>query len=39
MRPLTHFPLSLLPAMLVALTFMAHIVAGAQIVRQLRNRS
>lgn len=39
MRPLTHFPLSLLPAMLVALTFMMHIVAMAQIVRRLRGRA
>jgi hypothetical protein len=39
MRPLTQFPLSFLPAMLVALTFMAHIVAVVQIVRKLRERS
>jgi hypothetical protein len=34
MRPLTHFPLSLLPAMLVALTFMVHIIAAAQCARR-----
>jgi hypothetical protein len=39
MRSLTHFPLSLLPAMLVALTFMVHIVAIAQIVRRSRGRA
>jgi hypothetical protein len=38
MRPFTHCPLSLLPAMLVALTFMVHIVAMVQIVRRLRAR-
>jgi len=36
MRPLTQFPLSFLPAMLVALTFMAHIVAMVAIVRKTR---
>jgi hypothetical protein len=36
MRPLTHFPLSLMPAMLVSLTFMMHITAMVQIVRRLR---
>jgi hypothetical protein len=36
MRPLTHFPLSFLPAMLVALTFMAHIVAAVQVARKAR---
>lgn len=39
MRALTHFPLAFLPAMLVALTFMFHIVAVVQIVHRMRERS
>ena len=39
MRPLTHLPLSLLPAMLVPLTFMMHVIAVAQIGQGLRQAS
>jgi hypothetical protein len=34
MRALTHFPLSLLPAILVALTFVVHIIAIVQLARR-----
>jgi hypothetical protein len=36
MRPLTHFPLSLLPAILVSLTFILHIMAVGQLGRRIR---
>lgn len=36
MRPLTHFPLSMLPAMLVPLTLMIHVISIAQIISRLK---
>jgi hypothetical protein len=36
MRSLTHFPLSLLPAIMVSLTFILHIIAMGQLWRRIR---